>query len=200
MTTNKYLWEKYLNLEKDFIVAKRYVDFDASFFNTTSDFFVNEITLLGSLLETALKHLAKLKNPSCSVGNFGEIKGEILSSFPRIVSFETQMIGTNTAFKPFDGWDSGNLNWWSIYTDTKHGDDRHANMETALMMLSAFELVLFIIHAEDIKNGRCPSVNNDNSNVYYSLSEMPLLLRTKLSHGQMMGSGDYYFYFPVSQY
>lgn len=196
----KFFWEKYLNIEKVFIDAKRYVEFIPENYSVSSDFFSNEIILLGALIESSLKYLAKLRNPDCSVGNIGEIKKQILSRFPRIVLAEAHLNGTKEIFAPFSDWANGTLGWWDSYTDTKHGELEKANMKLSLTMLSALELTLYMVHSEQLKNGDIKSPNGDKANVYYSFSEVPSFMISNFRYGQLTGSGNFYFYYPISQY
>lgn len=198
--SDKFFWEKYLSIEKDFIDAKRYVDFVPANYNVSSDFFSNEIILIGSLIESSLKHLANLRDPGCSVGNFGEIKGQILTQFPKIVLAETHLNGTEKVFSPFSGWNDGPLDWWESYTDIKHGKLEKASLKLSLVMLSAFEIVLFLIHSEQVRIGEISNPDRNRTFVYYSFSEMPSLIIPNFTYTQQMGSGNFYFLYPISKY
>ena len=142
---NIYGWQRYLSIEKDFLDAQFYISFNIE--NAYSEFFSREIILLGSEIEAAFKVLCYEIDGS-KPGNIGEYKSTILGSYPRLVNICVRNNYTNQIIRPFENWDKGGLDWWSVYTNIKHNlVDRSATLSIAVKMLQAYEIILFCISA-----------------------------------------------------
>lgn len=146
----KYNWDKYLVIEKEFIEAKKYVDFIDANFNTVSIFFHNEITLLGSEFETACKYMAQ-KTKKDIPGSIREYKTLLFDLFPDVIKYRVSFLGSNISINPLGEWSEEGKNgkWWDVYTDIKHGTnpkDSKPTLEIALKMLGIYYLILNLIH------------------------------------------------------
>jgi len=74
----KYEWDNYLIIESEFIEAKKYLSFERQKnYEADSPFLHNEIVLLGSQVETAMKKLISYENPDkqFSPGNMTQNRG-----------------------------------------------------------------------------------------------------------------------------
>lgn len=145
----KFCWDKYKVIEKDFIDASKYVTFNEANYDTVSEFFDNEIVLLGSEIEKTVKFIAK-KASEKKPGNISEYKEVLLKTFPNIKSYIILFMGTNISIKPFGDWEEEKkLFWWDIYGDVKHGlnsENSKPTMKIALYMLGAYYLLLRLSH------------------------------------------------------
>lgn len=145
-----YGLQRYLGIEKDFIEAHYFVSFNQE--DVYSEFFTREIILLGSEIEAAFKELCNRINGS-TPGNIGEYKQTILSRLPNIVNVSVREKKSGIIKIPFENWNIGELEWWSVYTGIKHNlVDVQANLGVAKSMLQAYLVLLFCVTAirEDI--------------------------------------------------
>ena len=180
-------------IEEEFIQAGHYIDFLDSNMQVTSVFFSNESVLLGAKIERACKHLIELVDPTLPRGNMGDYKSGILSFYPKITEFRTFLKNSELVFSPFAAWkeEKGSLEWWEAYTKEKHGTQK-STMRNCLEMLSAFEILLYIIHAEEIRNPA--SIIDDKSYVKYSPLEFPKLMETRFICRCEMSTGFFISY------
>jgi len=140
-----YGLERYLGIEKDFIEAKFYVAFNQD--AVYSEFFTREIILLGAEIEAALKELCNRIDGS-TPGCMSDYKRIILSKLPNIVSISVCEKQSGKPISPFENWDKGVLNWWSVYTGIKHNlVDSKATLGVALTMLQAYLVLIFCVTA-----------------------------------------------------
>ena len=66
---------------------------------------------------------------------------------------------------PFKNWDTGELDWWDVYTGIKHNIvDVHATLGAALKMLQAYLILIFCVTAM-------------KEDVYFDIFEMPKLFQ-----------------------
>lgn len=168
----KYGWENYLVIENEFIEAKRYLSFDRpANFEADSPFLHNQIVLLGSLVEIAMKKLIDYHNPekSFSPGNINEYKQLLLTMLPDMEQYQVRLLNTETLITPFANWSSKKLQWWEAYNQIKHGSSRLPKLDHALNALAAYEILLHLIHVE---YGRSAG----GSGAFYPFREMPRLL------------------------
>lgn len=143
-----YKWDQYLIIERDFIDAKKYISFVPENYSIKSVFLRNEIILLGTELEEAFKKLITLVDSNTKPGNISQYKENILKYYPNLVNFKTILLGTNQVFIPFDKWDEGKLEFWDTFEQIKHGVEDSSALDLALNMLSAYEIILHLIHVE----------------------------------------------------
>ena len=148
----KFGWEQYLIIEEDFIAAKKYINFTQNNYQVDSIFLRNEIVLLGSEIEIAFKKLINYLEPTTDAGNINQYKEKILLYYPNIVNFQTNLLGTEQIFQPYQNWDADRLSFWDSYVNIKHGiNNVLATLKLALDMLSAYEIILYFIHAEETR-------------------------------------------------
>ena len=169
----KYGWEEYLVIESDFIQARKFLAFDRqSNLDADSPFLHNEIVLLGSKVETAMKVLIKSGiDKEVIVKSISDYKALLLVMAPDIERYQVTIVGSDASpIRPFEGWSSSSLSWWSAYSEIKHGSSsRLPKLEHGLNLLAAFEILLHLIHVIEAKN-------RNESHVVYGLSELPKLL------------------------
>ena len=190
--TKKYDWDNYLIIEQDFIEAKKYLSFErAANLEADSPFLQNEIVLLGSKVEIAMKKLIQCRNKDNSFcpGNISDYKRMLLVIFPDIESYESLLIHSDLKITPFKGWSQKQLTWWEAYSKIKHGSSRIPKLEHALNLLSAYQILLFLIHYED----RC-----DEEYIFYTFDEMPKLLELQFQW-ELHPFGPIGFGFPREQ-
>lgn len=166
----KYDWDNYLIIENEFIEARKYLSFERTAnLEADSPFLHNEIVLLGTKVETAMKKLISFHNPyeSFCPNNISDYKRIILVLFPEIESYETVLTHSDYSFTPFKDWSKSKLSWWEVYSKIKHGSSRIPKLEHALNLLSAYQILLFLIQYEEQSN---------NVYISYTLDEIPRLL------------------------
>lgn len=181
--SKKYEWENYLIIESEFIEAKRYLSFERQAnLEADSPFLHNQIVLLGSLVEIAMKKLISFHNPEkkFSPGNISDYRQLLLTIYPEIEEYKTLLLNTEIVFTPFANWSSKKLQWWEVYSKIKHGSSRLPKLDHALNLLAAYEILLHLIHVEEGK------VAGDDA--FYSFREMPRLL--SLQFQNYIGQGD----------
>ena len=158
-----YGWQRYLGMEKDFLEAEFYVSLDQS--EVYSEFFTREIILLGAEIDSAFKELCRRLDGTMP-NNIGDYRRIILAHLPNIIKVSVCTKGT--PYGPFEGWDTGPLQWWRVYSKMKHNIvDNEATLGVAMAMLQAYQLLLFCITA----------VSED---VRLNLIDMPKLVEVKL--------------------
>ena len=189
----KYDWENYLIIEDEFIEAKKYLSFerDANL-DADSPFLQNEIVLLGSKVEMAMKKLISYRNPDrlFNPSNISDYRKILLVLFPDIELYGSNLLHTDSQIVPFEDWSKTKLKWWEAYNGIKHGSSRLPKLDHALKLLSAYQILLFLIHFEE---------EQDKDYVFYTFDEMPRLLDLQFHHnlypfGQIIGFG-----FPKNQ-
>ena len=143
-----YGWQRFLSIEQEFKAVEQYVPYELE--DTYSEFFSRMIILLGAEIEVSFKCLCKQIDPDKARGNIGQIKEIILHHYPRIAVWKCAIKVINREIVPFEGWDYGDLEWWSVYTDIKHNSvDENATYRIALKMLGAYEQLLILIEVEN---------------------------------------------------
>lgn len=168
----KYEWDNYLIIESEFIEAKKYLSFERQKnYEADSPFLHNEIVLLGSQVETAMKKLISYENPDkqFSPGNISDYKRLLLIMFPELEQYTVSIINTEINLTPFSSWSSNKLAWWDAYSKIKHGSSRLPKLEHALNLLAAYAIILHLIHFEESKMEK-------REYIFYSFREMPQLL------------------------
>lgn len=168
----KYEWENYLIIEGEFIEARKYLSFERTVnYEADSPFLHNEIVLLGSKVEIAMKKLIFYANDDNKfrASDISDYKHALLTICPDLEKYETKLINNDLKFIPFSNWSSNKLQWWDAYSSIKHGSSRLAKLEHALNLLSAYQILLLIIHVMQSKEA-----NEDK--VFYTFAEMPKLL------------------------
>ena len=159
-------WRRYLSIEEDFLKARYYVAFDVK--TAHSDFLSKSIILLGAEIEHAFKKLCELIDKDADRGSIADYKKIILQEMPGIVNLKSTLReNEEVQFFPFKDWQQGPLSWWDIYNNIKHSDDdKNATMKVALNMLSAYQLLLFLIEG----------YNGEESHTAYTQIEIPRVL------------------------
>lgn len=151
-----YGWNNYLIHEKSFLVANEYIDL-VSNKTATSQFFTNQIVLLGSEIEAAFKKICLFNG--VQAGNMSQYKEETLKIFPKVYSYFCVLTLNQDKYEPFANWSTqnGKISWWNVYTNIKHSTvNSTATVDVALTMLSALQILLFLI---DAKNKKTPNLN-----------------------------------------
>ena len=159
-------WRRYLSIEEDFLKARYYVAFDVK--TAHSDFLSKSIILLGAEIEHAFKKLCELIDEKAKRGNIANYKKIILQEMPGIVNLKSTLReNEEVQFFPFKDWQKGRLSWWDIHNNIKHSDDdENATMNVALNMLSAYQLLLFLIEG----------YNGEKRHTAYTQIEIPRVL------------------------
>ncbi len=188
----KFDLEDYKIIENDFIEAKKYISFERTAnLEVDSPFLHNEIVLLGSKVELAMKKLIGeiIEKEIFSPGNISEYRQLLLVLFPDIESYESVLINSELVFTPFKGWSQKKLSWWDAYNSIKHGSSRLPKLEHALNLLSAYQILLFLIYFKE---------QQESEYVFYSLGEMPQLLELNFQK-ELHPFGAFGFGFPKEQ-
>ena len=160
-------WRRYLSIEEDFLQARYYVAFDVK--TAHSDFLSKSIILLGAEIEHAFKKLCELIDEKAKRGSIADYKKIILQEMPGIVNLKSTLReNEEVQFFPFKDWQKGRLSWWTIHNNVKHHKDgeKKATMKVALNMLSAYQLLLFLIEG----------YNGEESHTAYTQIEIPRVL------------------------
>ena len=127
-------WNYYLVLENRFINAVNYVALNSDNYNTYSFEFVNLILLIGSELDVVMKYLSGI--PEGTRANIQNYAGDILATYPEIVTREVKIQGMADTCKPFEGWNvdhpADSLVGWNAYNSVKHG--RVSNLKEAKLI------------------------------------------------------------------
>ena len=154
------IWNYYLVLDRDMDSTSRFVE------PTQKDVYSFEFQKLIILCCTEIENVFKLicqNTPSVktTAGNMGEYKEAILSCYPKIVEAEVSIPRISETLRPFDGWDSGPLPWWSVYQDIKHHRITAFDKATcwnAICCLSAlYILILYLARITQININICNS-------------------------------------------
>ena len=193
--SKKHEWENYLIIESEFIEAKKYLAFDRpANYEADSPFLHNEIVLLGSQVEIAMKKLISFKNPDkrFSPGNISDYKRLLLIMFPELEQYTVSLVNTEIKMTPFSEWSSKKLSWWDAYSQIKHGSSRLPKLEHALNLLAAYAIILHLIHFEEAQEEK-------QEYIFYSFREMPQLLAFGFECG--VAEEDYIGYgYDIKQY
>ena len=194
MPYKKYGWDTFLFIEEEFIQARRYIDFTTTNMSATSVFFSNQTILLGAEIEKAFKYLIQLIDSDKSRGNMADFKQESLLHYPKIPDFYTYIKDEEIKFYPFHAWhtNGGKLSWWNVYNEEKHGNKK-STLKDCLELLSAFEILLLIIHSEEINH---PEFRiKEKQYIRYSITDLPKLLETKFLRRSEISDGVFISYF-----
>lgn len=196
--SKKYGWEQYLAIESDFVIAKKYLSFDRQLnLDADSAFLHNEIVLLGSKVEVAMKELIKIVSDGrVSVGSMLEYKTLLLVMVPDIESYYVSLTGTDMPpLRPFENWSNKKLSWWSAYSEIKHGStSRVPKLVHGLMLLAALAILLHLIHIINEKK-------RNGSFAEYDLSELPKLFTLGFEGAWIVNSTrPFTFGYDVSNY
>lgn len=158
------LWNYYLNLENDLSVTSRYIEP-----NGQEEVFSLEYSKLLILIcteaETVFKILCK-EIDGVERGNIGEYKEAILTRFPKITTAEVIIPRWAETVIPFEGWDSGRLEWWDAYVDVKHSRVKNfqkATYKNSVYSLSALNILIFYLTS---LTGHRLSILNSNIDAY----------------------------------
>lgn len=146
-------WNYYLVLENRFINAVNYVALNSDNYNTYYFEFVNLILLIGSELDVVMKYLSGI--PEGTRANIQNYAGDILATYPEIVTREVKIQGMADTCKPFEGWNvahpADSLVGWNAYNSVKHG--RVSNLQEArLKNVLNLLCCLYIIENYILKN------------------------------------------------
>lgn len=140
------IWNYYLSIEQDLAATSRYIE-PSRQENVYSFEFSKLLVLSCTEAEAVFKAICKaITEKEC--GNIGEYKEVILGSFPRIVTAEVSIPRWGQVIRPFEGWDTGKLEWWDAYGAVKH--NRGSNFESAsyknaVYALSALYILIFYL-------------------------------------------------------
>ena len=142
------IWFYYLSLEADMEKTEDYVE--PYLQEKVYSFEFYKIILLSCCeIESIFKILYKeLKGKEA--GDIGKYKEAVLGRFPHIV--EARVIVPRWRAKnirPFSGWDSSPLEWWSVYQRIKHSrgyNYKDATYENAAYALSALYILILYLY------------------------------------------------------
>lgn len=165
-----YGWIRYLSIEEDFMKSRYYVEFDVE--SAYSDFISKSVILLGAEIEASFKKLCELINEDEKRGSISDYKKIVLKELPNIGEFKSILRDDKRhEYFPFRDWGMGSLSWWDIYGRTKHDlfVKREATLDVAMNMLSAYQLLIFLIAAYE--------KSDDDNRLAYTMLEVPRLLR-----------------------
>lgn len=169
-TEIEHIWNYYLSLENDLSNTSRYLE-PSGQENVHSFEFSKLIILSCTEIEAVLKTICKEKSGK-DCGNIGEYKGEVLAHFPKIVNATVYVSRWWQEIHPFEGWDSGKLDWWEAYVAIKHNRDSNftsATYKNAVYSLSAlYVLILYLAKVFDtyVSDARGTYIVSDYSSKY----------------------------------
>lgn len=139
-------WNYFLSLENDIAATSRYIEPNGQE-NVFSFEFSKLLMLSCTEVESVLKTICSIvEGREC--GNIGEYKEIILKHYSKIVLAEVFIPRWGKTIRPFDGWDSGILDWWDAYVAIKHNREssfESATYKNAVYALSAlYVLILYL--------------------------------------------------------
>ncbi len=144
---NSYGWERYLNIEREFLIARQYVSF-SEVGSMCSDFSIKTSVLLGSHIEAAMKKICKLISGS-EQSKIDEYKEIILGAYPNIVNWTAKLFNEKD-YKPFENWNKNRLSWWDAYSEIKHNIiNGKVTFDDALNMLGAYQCLLLVVQMKE---------------------------------------------------
>ncbi len=136
-------WNYYLSLESDMSDTSQYVE-PRNQENVHSFEFFKIIILACTEVESIFKGFCELlENEHANDMSF--YKGVLLKHFPAIVDAEVTIKRGGIKLKPFSGWDSKPLPWWTAYHGMKHNRGAKFDEATyfnAVSVLSALYLLI----------------------------------------------------------
>lgn len=143
----KQYWNYYLNLEKSFLEARKYVELDETNFSTFSDHFALLMQAIGAELDCVFKEFCELSTSS-SNANIKQYAAYVQENYQDIGDRTVKVCETNIELKPFEEWNKDNpgqhLSWWQAFTSIKHnryGNRQKANLKNVLNILGALFLL-----------------------------------------------------------
>ncbi len=164
-------WYYFLSLENDLEKASQYVE-PRGQENVYSIEFYKIFVLACVEVETLFKGFCLLFENE-SAGEIGIYKGILLKHIPQIVDAEVFIKRCRTRLKPFAGWDSDALSWWTTFCGVKH--DRGAKFtdatyHNAVSALSAlYVLILYYANktGASIPDQRSGYIVSEYSQAYF---------------------------------
>lgn len=158
-TEIEHIWNYYLSLENDLSNTSRFIE-PSGQENVYSFEFAKLIILSCTEIEAILKILCKEKSGK-DCGNIGEYKREVLVHFPKIINAVVYVSRWWQEIRPFEGWDSGKLDWWEAYVAIKH--NRGSNFTSATYKNAAYSLsalYLLILYLAKVFDTRISDANS----------------------------------------
>lgn len=140
------IWNYYLSLERDLDDTSRYIE-PRGQEKVHSFEFAKLLVLSCTELESVLKIIC-FERTGETKGNFGQYKETILTNYPNIVFAEVYISRLSKTIRPFEGWDTGKLSWWSAYVNVKHNREKHfseATYQNVIYALSALYVSIFYL-------------------------------------------------------
>jgi len=148
------IWNYYLSLEADLAQTSRYIEPKGQE-NVFSFEFGKILILAATEAESLFKLICKTIESECNPSNMPGYHRIILDKYPKIVEATVYVSRLGTEIKPFESWDTKNLNWWASYQSVKHNRSEsfeQASYMNAVTALSALYILIcyysVIIHAE----------------------------------------------------
>ena len=148
MTKERFngIWNFFLSIEHDMENTSRYIEpFGQE--DVHSFEFAKIIILASTEAESVMKAICfELSNEE--KGCIGKYKETILDRFPKITTATVTISRLGYNIAPFDGWDTGPLDWWNAYGAVKHNrgtDFDKANYRNAVTALSALYILIFYL-------------------------------------------------------
>ena len=139
-------WNYFLSIEHDLANTSRYIEPSGQ--ETVHSFeFAKIIILACTEVESVMKSIC-FELTGEKKGNIGEYKEIILGRFPKITTACVTISRLGKSITPFEGWDSGPLEWWTAYGLVKHGRGTEfdkANYINAATSLSALYILIFYL-------------------------------------------------------
>ena len=171
-TELKNIWNYFLSLEKDLSATSQYIEPKGQE-NVFSFEFAKLIILACTETEAVLKLLSKATS-GVEGGNIGEYKGNILTSFPKIIFAEVYISRWGETIRPFKDWGNGPLDWWDSYVAIKHNRKNSfpcATYKNAVYSLSALYILIHYlskVNNTDINSLKSTYIRSAYSGEYYT--------------------------------
>ncbi len=143
----------FLALEAELENSFNYIEPDVHNFECYGAKYASLLNSVCVEFESVAKSLIKAINPDASVGNIGEIKGQILSLFPKFEENSVEITRLGQVINPFVDWSNDRLEWWDSYTALKHNriqNYKKANLRNVFLAMSA--LLVLIVYLERFRD------------------------------------------------
>ncbi len=174
------MWKQYFpiyeRLESEFTELTYVIELNDSHLKVYSLRMSELILRIGSECENASKSLLKMLDINAvdvEDMNFPAL-GKNLCQIENFENKEIQVIWpyqklTKSAFEPFEGWKSGNPDWYKAYNKIKHDRDsgfQKANYENCLYALGGLFILNLYLRKENIESSIQPSIHIARERVF----------------------------------
>lgn len=177
---NPKFWDYFLYIESDLAACSRYVELAEFNYKTYSNEFARIIMVAASEIDTILRELCKSILPSSNSSSILEYCPIITGRFPTIIGHGVVMLNHELTFEPWRAWSStASPDWWSkAYNKIKHErttNFEQANLENALLSVSALLLVILYYH-EELSGGQVRVGVGQRTQLFYPRPVAPVTM------------------------